>query len=59
MLRCWYVYESRIVKQDARNPTIDNCVGLHVGVVEHALDVLRVHFHYERLYAVDVKSDVV
>ena len=57
MLSSGDVSERQVEQEDAGDPSVDHCVGLKVGVVEHAFDVLRVDFNDELLDADDVDSE--
>jgi hypothetical protein len=52
-----HVDELEVEKQDGSDPAIDCCVGLHVGVVEHSLDVLCIHFNHKPADADEVKVE--
>jgi len=42
--------------KDASNPSIDNSIGLKVGMVEHLLDIFGINFNNEVLDSYDIKS---
>jgi len=41
--------------KDASYPSIDNGIGLKVGMVEHLLDILGIDFNNEVLDSYDIK----
>ena len=45
MLDCWDVHEFEIEEQDGCDPTVYDHVWLHIQVLEHAFDVLGIHFY--------------
>ena len=52
------VYKLEVEEEDCCNPTVDDCVQLDVGVAEHAMDILGIHFYDEvsNSYNVHAKS---
>ena len=43
MLVCWNVDKFEVEKEDCCDPPVHGGIWLHVGVTEHALDVLGIH----------------
>jgi hypothetical protein len=53
-----YVPESEVEEEDACDPTVNRCVRLNVGIIDHALDVTSVYFDDEVLHTDNVDTDV-
>ena len=41
------VYQVEVKEENAGNPTIDDCVRLDVGIVQHSFDILCIGFYGE------------
>lgn len=47
MLVCKNMYETKVKEENILSPLVDNSVGLQIGLIEHALDVLSINFYVQ------------
>src|SRR6266481_7264881 len=52
----WNMYELECICKDTTYPSIDDCIQLKIGAIQHFLDVLGIDFNDKILNSNDIKS---
>ena len=47
MLIHWDMSYLEVEEEYSYYSSVDGCIGLHIGVVDHTLDICCIHFHYK------------